>query len=248
MTSWLTDRVLSWPRPRVIALSVIVSVVGSVVLTLAGLLAVNTPPAWIAYGLGMTVVIAAVISFTVTRVVVALLHQVKEARERAETMARTDSLTGVLNRRSFVEGAARVLAADAAKGDPVSLILLDVDDFKVINDAHGHDVGDDVLTQVARRCGAAVRDGDLVARWGGEEFVVLLPGASREVAAGIAERILSSITQVGVPAGGRVTASVGTATAEGGPRGGLQGLVSRADQAMYRAKRAGKNAVHSLDA
>ena len=137
-------------------------------------------------------------------------------------------------------------AAAQAKlfGAPVSLIMCDLDHFKRVNDEHGHDVGDLVLREAADRMRCTLRVFDMVYRLGGEEFLVLLPGASDELAFGICERIRRAIEEhpwEDVAPGLRVTASFGVAT--GQPDDGVTSLIGRADAALYAAKHAGRNQV-----
>ncbi len=163
----------------------------------------------------------------------------------AEAAATTDALTGLPNRRFFqeyVELLGRARRAD----DTMGILMVDVDRFKLLNDRHGHAVGDVVLRAVARTIAAAVRDVDLPARYGGEEFVVLLRRPSREVAMEVGERIREAVQGIDLAAVGveRVTVSVGAAVGDGGTQG-VGELVVAADRALYRAKRFGRNRVEA---
>jgi diguanylate cyclase (GGDEF)-like protein len=164
--------------------------------------------------------------------------------ELVERQARVDDLTGLANRRRCEEALAEELARARRFGTPFALVLGDVDDFKTINDRHGHAVGDAVLREVAEVMRATLRDVDLAARWGGEEFVVLLPGTDAEAAAEVAERLRSALAAqlLGAPDGAfRATASFGVAvypTAQN-----AQELFETADRSLYRAKTSGKNRV-----
>lgn len=168
-------------------------------------------------------------------------------RERAyerelRTLAGTDPLTGAMNRRRFFEEAAPFFAADADR--PVAVLLLDIDRFKDINDAYGHGIGDIVLQEFTRRCAGMLRSGDRLARFGGEEFAVLLPGSTPEAAAQVAERLRTGMEgrSFEMPeARLSVTTSVGgTCRVEGDT---LDAAISRADEALYEAKRSGRNRV-----
>ena len=165
-----------------------------------------------------------------------LADDLRAANARLEVEARTDVLTGLLNRRYATLELERLLAAAARHGRELSVLMLDIDHFKTLNDAHGHEAGDDVLRTIAGRLGGALRAGDVLARWGGEEFVALLPDTGAGGAAVVAERMRVSAAQA-TP----VTISVGCATWRAGEDAGA--LVARADGALYEAKRAGRNRV-----
>jgi diguanylate cyclase (GGDEF)-like protein len=158
--------------------------------------------------------------------------------------SRRDALTGLPNRRAFDEELAREVARSARTGAPLGLVVLDVDRFKAVNDGHGHPAGDAVLREVAARAGAAVRQGDLAARIGGEEFALLLPGADLPGAAELAERVRAAVAAAPVSAGDRtiaVTVSLGCAVlAPGEPP---EALLGRADARLYEAKRSGRDRV-----
>ena len=160
-----------------------------------------------------------------------------------ERQALVDGLTGLANSRA----AADALHAEAARAErletPLSVVLADLDGFKEVNDAHGHAVGDEVLRAFAEVLRETLRESDVAGRWGGEEFLLLLPGADEEGAAQLAERVrigLAAREHPGVP-GLRVTASFGVAEYAGETN--TEQLVAAADGALYRAKRAGKNRV-----
>lgn len=192
----------------------------------------------------VTFYIAATVPFLVAtptiHFMLSLARQLEEARREAQRLATTDALTGVQNRRHFLELAEHELLRAQQAGTPASVLLLDLDDFKRINDTDGHHAGDAVLQAVAQACVRALRPADLLARWGGEEFVVLLPGADREQATELALRLKTAISS-----GTAVTASIGVASARNlGGGDTLQTLIARADAAMYSAKRCGKNTVY----
>jgi diguanylate cyclase (GGDEF)-like protein len=154
-----------------------------------------------------------------------------------------DPLTQIWNRRAFLELAAQELSRARRHGSAVGLLMVDLDHFKRINDVHGHPAGDAVLVEVAARVRGVLRESDQVARYGGEELVVLVPGCGPAGAYAVAERVRRAIGGRTVRFGGaglRVTASLGVAAArDAGER--LQGLIARADEALYRAKRAGRD-------
>lgn len=166
----------------------------------------------------------------------------------ARRLASTDTLTGLLNRRAFIERIDKARAASSSWMFPMSMLLLDVDHFKKVNDTLGHDAGDAVLQGVARVLSGMARRSDFVARWGGEEFVVALAQTAEAGARIAAERVRRAIADAKyiLPNGAehRATASVGLASAEG-PEWQLDELLGRADKAMYSAKHRGRNRVET---
>ncbi len=176
---------------------------------------------------------------------VGFLLLLKEDVDRRLFRAATiDSLTGILNRRAFFE-AARERLARAAEGDePVSLLLVDIDHFKRVNDTFGHPAGDEVLAAVTERLSRALRAHDLFGRVGGEEFAVLLPEAEAEAVA-VAERLRLSVRGLTTPATRRLdcSVSIGCASVASGESASIETLFRRGDAGLYAAKRAGRNRV-----
>ena len=175
----------------------------------------------------------------------ALQDELKEANERLSVLAVTDPLTGLFNRRHFVDLLGRELDRARRHDASLALLVLDVDHFKAINDTHGHQAGDRVLEAIARKLEASLRRHDVIARYGGEEFVVLLPETGRTEAAAAGEKLRDAIA--GAPfretAGIPVTVSIGAATF---PDRGIEDaddLLKRADDALYRAKAWGRDRV-----
>lgn len=162
--------------------------------------------------------------------------------------AQTDALTHTLTRRGLKLSARELLQNRRAKTFPVSVIMLDIDHFKQINDRFGHPCGDQVLKSVARVCSSALRDQDIFARMGGEEFAVLLPATDADGALVVAEKLREAIEAETIRLGGQnvsVTASFGVTTAPvAGPA--IEELIARADMALYDAKRAGRNRVSTF--
>jgi diguanylate cyclase (GGDEF)-like protein len=158
-----------------------------------------------------------------------------------ERQALVDGLTGLANRRACVDA----LQAETARAErletPFSVVLADIDGFKDVNDVHGHAVGDEVLRAFSAVLRETLRDSDVAGRWGGEEFLLLLPGADEEGAAQLAERVRVALAERNISGGVRVTASFGVA--EYTPELRPDQLVAAADGALYRAKRAGKDRV-----
>ena len=165
--------------------------------------------------------------------------------EQLRLLANIDGMTGAANRRYFVERAEAEWRRFARYRQPLSLLALDIDLFKSINDRFGHDVGDEVIRAVAGACTESVRDCDVLGRMGGEEFAVLLPHSDLEHARIVAERIRQQVEQMRVCSGGQevsATVSIGVAQAEAGMTD-IGTLLKRADQALYAAKRSGRNCV-----
>jgi diguanylate cyclase (GGDEF)-like protein len=174
-----------------------------------------------------------------------LTHELEIARERAEEQARTDELTGMRNRRAFYELGELAVSQASRYGDPVALIILDIDHFKRVNDTWGHATGDETLRLVALIIQRTVRTSDIAGRIGGEEFAILLPRASAEQAVAMAERLRAAMEKAPLfhDAGTiHFTASFGVAV---GGRGveTLDRLLQDADKALYEAKEGGRNRV-----
>ncbi|MGY4527893.1 sensor domain-containing diguanylate cyclase [Pseudomonas sp. TE21394] len=165
-----------------------------------------------------------------------LLH---ERIGRLNRDAQTDPLTGLGNRRSLEFS----LSLLEAEGRPFAAIVLDIDHFKRVNDNHGHEVGDQVLRRLAELMRRCCREGDLLCRTGGEEFLMLLPGASLDVAAVVAERLRVTVQDTPVEPVGAVTISLGVAHWEGEAGGEPGYVLSAADRALYQAKQEGRNRV-----
>lgn len=166
--------------------------------------------------------------------------------EQLRRQASLDPLTEIPNRRHFEERSAQILAAREVAGNSLAVVMLDIDHFKQINDSFGHAVGDLVLKEVARRARSALRPLDLLARFGGEEFVALLPVGDEEEARTMAEAMRRAIADRVITLGDKVvpvTVSFGVAAGKSADRFSLELLLRRADEALYRAKRSGRNRV-----
>lgn len=160
--------------------------------------------------------------------------------------ATRDGLTGVLNKRSFLQSFSRMYAEARRLKQSLALLMIDGDRFKSINDRHGHATGDRVLRELAERLQNPLRKGDLLARFGGEEFVVLMPGASAKEGLKLAERLRGEVAQTPFEGGLEVTVSIGVADIDDGRA--QEQAFELADQALYRAKEEGRNRVVSFDA
>lgn len=159
-------------------------------------------------------------------------------------MATTDAVTGLYNRHFMSNHLQALLASGVRTTKPVSLMMMDIDFFKSVNDSYGHAAGDDVLQDFASRIVRNIRGIDLAARFGGEEFVVIMPDTDTDMAMVIAERLRTAVEtkpfEVGAPDGPkRITVSIGVATTAGGES--TDSLLERADRALYRAKNEGRN-------
>lgn len=162
-----------------------------------------------------------------------------------QTEAAHDHLTGALNRRSLEEEAERQWARSQRTGDALTVMMLDVDHFKAVNDRFGHQVGDDVLRSLARVVKASIRSDDYFARYGGEEFCIMLPASTEEEVYALAERLRQSYAAMRLRIGNETlhsTISIGLADSRHAG-GSFANLVGAADQALYRAKQSGRNRV-----
>lgn len=175
--------------------------------------------------------------------------ELQAANARLEELTREDSLTGLLNRRAMGERVSERHALARRHGSAYSVILLDIDHFKLYNDSQGHPAGDEVIRSVANCLKASIRGSDSVFRYGGEEFLVLLPECATEGAARTAERIRRTVAEKAIPhpaspTARHVTVSMGfteITTRENARRLAWQEVVERADQALYRAKQGGRD-------
>lgn len=170
----------------------------------------------------------------------------KMAQVALEQLATRDGLTGLANRRCFDDTLHAEWARALRQQQPLSLLMVDVDNFKAYNDANGHLGGDECLKRIARAVASEMRANDLVARYGGEEFAVILPNQSLKGAAIVAERIRCRVEQLQLPCTAptrHVTVSIGAATALASPDNTASQLVATADAALYRAKHLGRNRI-----
>ena len=167
------------------------------------------------------------------------------ARHDIEMLARTDSLTGLWNRRHFEDTLEVEVARAQRYGTPLSLLALDADHFKRVNDELGHHAGDAVLREVAQQVGAGIRRSDVLCRWGGEEFMVLVPGTGLLQAAVMAEKIRQGIATHVFDQVGPVTVSIGVGEVQPGET--AEAWLRRVDEALYKAKLQGRNRVVVAD-
>jgi len=177
-------------------------------------------------------------------VVSLLLARLKDALAHERALARTDPLTGALGSRAFLETAAAEMDRMRRYGRPFTVIYLDADNFKAVNDSHGHAAGDDLLRAAARAIGENLRATDTVARLGGDEFALLLPETDEAAANEVILKIQSVLNETMIDRGWPVTFSFGVLTCEEAPRS-VDEMVKMADDLMYEAKRRGKHAIQS---
>lgn len=168
-----------------------------------------------------------------------------EANEKLTLLATTDSLTGAFNRRHFIERANVEFAKSRRSKRPVSIMMLDIDHFKKVNDGYGHAAGDEALKKVVKACMDTLRPGDIFGRLGGEEFAILLPETDLSTAKSVAERVRTLIKETIIhspPHHFSVTVSIGISMYEGSTQS-LENMMNVADQGLYKAKNAGRNQV-----
>jgi two-component system cell cycle response regulator len=173
-------------------------------------------------------------------------ERIVRQQEELRLQATHDDLTGVLNRGTILGVLKRELAHGARNGVPVAVILADVDDFKQVNDTHGHAIGDAVLCEVSKRLAAPMRVYDAIGRYGGEEFLIVLSACEAASAVDVAERVRCSVASapLNTAAGAiAITVSLGVAAVGNGQSLDVDALILAADNALYRAKRAGRNRV-----
>lgn len=169
----------------------------------------------------------------------ALLAMTVVRMDRIRSAAGRDSLTGLANRDTMTDAVEREVQRARRYGTPFALLIFDVDRFKDINDTHGHDTGDAILREVAHVAGDVVRGSDTLGRWGGDEFVILAPATDAGGCRALAERVRAAVDRHRFARGVTVTLSLGMA--QFSAEDDVNTLFRRADEAMYRAKRAGRN-------
>ena len=173
-------------------------------------------------------------------------RDLKKRNKELEQLSNRDPLTGVFNRRHLTMSLNTEIIRHTRSGAALSLLMLDIDHFKKINDTYGHHAGDLVLQQVATRLSEELREYDVLTRYGGEEFVIILPDTTLTEAEGVAQRLLQSIRKLKFPqilSGTTVTVSIGVAIHTGTTQEGMTELLDRTDTALYRAKQSGRDRV-----
>ncbi|WP_281915489.1 GGDEF domain-containing protein [Caldimonas thermodepolymerans] len=199
--------------------------------------------------LGLTIASVCVLTITpvLGYVVLKLVYELEASREQIRLLAITDDLTESYNRRHFMDVAEAEFVRSRVQRLPMGLLLIDADHFKRVNDTHGHQCGDTLLREIALACRGALRGSDVIARFGGEELIVLLPHTDLAGAMAIAERIRRRVARLSIGwRTERVEATVSLGVAALRPdTPSLDALIHEADQALYDAKRKGRNQVAS---
>jgi diguanylate cyclase (GGDEF)-like protein len=178
------------------------------------------------------------------------LTDLQQELDHLSLQVRTDALTGVANYRSFIETLELEIERSSRNGRPTSLLMIDIDHFKKVNDLHGHDIGNQALVHVARVITTQVRKLDLVCRYGGEEFAVVLPETDLHAAIPVAERIRLALAGTPLQQDGlqlKLTASLGLATYRPYSLSSAAELISQADHYLYEAKQGGRNRLCHTD-
>ncbi|MCR9259507.1 MAG: GGDEF domain-containing protein [Pseudomonadaceae bacterium] len=196
-------------------------------------------PIGIYLAIGVPALVAPLASF----MNISLSYRLQIANQRLQALSETDSLTDTLNRRRFMEVAERELVLAARHCYPTSVVLIDFDDFKQVNDKYGHAAGDQALVQTIQVIKSMVRDSDVLARFGGEEFILLLPHTAREGAQSLAQRMLEAIAENPIELETKelmITVSAGSVTCETSTTP-LDVMTSKADELLYASKQNGRN-------
>ena len=240
LTAWL----LRIGLVRAVLVIAAFSVLSSVMITGVGI-HLTLPDIALEEWIYFAILTPALISPVVGMVVMSLAYRLAHAQQALASLAETDPLTGIGNRRHFIDSAEAALEVAAGHGELTALLMLDVDHFKQLNDRHGHAAGDEALIAIARCCSRLLGPTHVLGRWGGEEFCVLLPATSVSQATGTAEQLRRAIADLDIediPDG--VSVSIGVA-GTAGERLDLDALLVAADRQLYRAKAEGRDRVSS---
>ena len=203
----------------------------------------GTTGLWVVHGFNVAVVFA-MAAYTARF----YYRTVRRAEKKLADLAATDPLTGLSNRRNLLSLAEQVLAHAERTGHSTALVLADIDHFKAINDQHGHEAGDQVLVHIGTLLSETCRAQDIVARWGGEEFLLLLPATDAAAAWALAERVRKAVTaQPLAPQGAPITATLSLGVAVVRANEPLASAIARADGALYRSKEEGRNRVTTAE-
>lgn len=228
-------------RFRTVAVITLASTVFSVVLT--ALLMLTFGMELTVAPMAISVIVPLVVASTISWGVVEVLFRVHRLEEEIRHVATYDMLTGVMTRRAFFNAAESVLRVATRNRTSVSALSIDIDDFKRINDSHGHPAGDAVLSTFGTTLRQCARKSDIVGRIGGEEFALLLPDTDLPGAVNLAGKIQAALLQSHAAGVVRFAVSIGVAHLNGNNTTTLETLLRQSDHALYQAKRSGKNSV-----
>lgn len=244
LIAWLQDRLLKmgfWPSVTAVTIATILL---SNLVALAITAFFHEPASYVITNAFMATLVPLIVAPPIGGLVLSLVFALDMSRKEIETISRVDALTGVVNRGYFYSLCRAEFSRAARHGLPTSLLMLDIDDFKGINDAYGHDAGDAVLVAFAKHCLRHLRSEDVFARTGGEEFAVLLPMTNLAEAALVAEKLRRTVERLDVVVSAHtVNATVSIGAAELMAADSVESVIKRADQNLYAAKAAGRNTV-----
>jgi len=195
------------------------------------------------HGYSIAIIVPTILASTIGYISLSMYFELERSRQEIHALAITDELTQIFNRRHFFQLAQRELERSRRNGHPLAIVLFDIDDFKQVNDSHGHMAGDLVLKETCQACKVTVRPYDIFARFGGEEFIFLLPDTDDTRAVAVADRLRQVIAErvVFFDTGNvQMTISIGIAIFNP-KKDTLDDVISRADSALYIAKKLGKN-------
>ncbi len=225
------------------SLATLLSIFLSVIIAFTTAFVFELEPVFWKFTLGLSIVIPSLVASLVTYTIFNQLMQLQLAKEQIEEMGKIDYLTKVYNRGYFTDVGYREIAIAKRYDQSLSAMIFDLDNFKEINDSHGHVVGDKVIYNSANTISSLIRDSDILARFGGDEFVLLLPHTNLVDAENLAKRIVQAVSTLNINTGiseVKVTISVGVATLQ--PEYlNIENLIDAADKALYRAKQSGRN-------
>jgi diguanylate cyclase (GGDEF)-like protein len=198
------------------------------------------------FGMAMAIITPMIVAPAASWYLVGLLFRIRELEQQASKLATYDALTDIMNRRAFLQSAESAFRLSQIQRSPLALIFIDLDFFKSVNDTHGHAAGDLVLRSAAVILNNSKRKSDLVARFGGEEFILLLPGTELAGALYLAEQLRLAFKKDELHFSGKLIrygASLGVACLDQGDPADLEKLIKQADQALYEAKASGRDKV-----
>lgn len=238
---WLTGMKMT----RAVILITSVTVLGSEVLTGMLMVSFSAPEHWIKIGLAISAVVPLVIAPVVAVCFLTMIRRLETAHQLIAELRMTDILTGIYNHRYFMFEAEKEFGKANRYHLPLSIILFDVDGFKLLNDTFGHSAGDDVLRVLGNTCKKCLRASDVLARYGGEEFVILLPLTSGDAAHGLAERIRRAVEEMPIHYGDvRLPVTISLGVADFLPNtASFDEMLKEADLRLYAAKQNGRNRV-----